>query len=238
LDPTQVRDLYDAEYAAKYEQRFIHSTLGGPDAAFEVETIGRLLKPGGTWLDAACGTGYFLSKFPNVRRAGLDISPAMIERAKAANPGVEFHEADFRAPRPEFRDRWDLVSCMWYAYGLTNSIAEIELVVANLADWTSPSGTCFLPLADPSLIIGMALPYKLAQSPWEGDVLITGITWCYVEDDGRKVHSHMVAPQVELMVEMFERHFECVEFIDYPPAYPGWGFRRALASTRKRPAKA
>ncbi|MHC5820258.1 MAG: methyltransferase domain-containing protein [Nostoc sp.] len=45
---------------------------------------------GAKWLEVACGTGYFLSCFPEIERAGLDISPAMLKVAKQANPARIF----------------------------------------------------------------------------------------------------------------------------------------------------
>lgn len=37
---------------------------------------------------------------------------------------------------------------MWYSYTLVDTMAEIVPVIGNLADWTSPSGVCFLPITD------------------------------------------------------------------------------------------
>ena len=40
-----------------------------------------------------------------------------------------------------------LVSCMWYAYGMVDSVSELLRVIENLAAWTAPQGTCFVPLS-------------------------------------------------------------------------------------------
>lgn len=235
MNRDQIRQLYDESYASTYNERFLTAGLAKSEAEFEEELLRKLLRPGMRWLDAACGTGYFLSLFPEVQRAGLDLSPAMIERARQVNPNVTFHLRSFLEPSPEFENQWDFVSCMWYAYGLVDTLDQVEQVIRNLASWTSPDGTCFVPLADPGVILGgMNLPYKL-PSPWAGDVLVSGIIWSYVEDAGTKVHSHMIAPQVPWMRQLFDELFESVEQIVYPPPFPGWqALRSVLIGRRKR----
>src|SRR5947209_643221 len=112
MRPEDVRRLYDENYAASYEAKFLTSPITAEDAAFEAHLLGDLLKPGRIeWLDVACGTGYFLRQFPNVRRTGIDLSPGMLERARPDNPGADLFQQDYRIPRPEWTDRFGLVSC-------------------------------------------------------------------------------------------------------------------------------
>lgn len=220
MTPDQVKRLYNGNYASDYEDRFLHSDLARPDTEFEIKTLRELLSRGGPWLDVACGTGYFLSQFPEVERVGLDISPAMIAKAAERNPGVEFRLQNYLEPMPQWRDSWAVVSCMWYAYGLVSSMAEIERLVANLALWTAPGGVCFVPLCDPALVSGVPLPYEVKNSPWAGKVFVTGITWSYYEDDGSR-HEHMIAPHVTHVLSLFETYFEQLELIKYPSTRPG-----------------
>lgn len=227
MTPEEVRRLYGAQYAATYNERFLHAPLAKDDTAFEVVLLERLLAGGGPWLDVACGTGYFLGRFPAIDRAGLDVSPAMLALARQENPGVPFHCRSFLDEIPEWEHQWKLVSCMWYAYGLVSSVAEVGRVVANLARWTAPGGVCFLPLADPELVAQTKLPYHVAESPWNGRVMVTGITWSYEEGPG-ELHAHMVAPQVPYMVELFEQYFASIEMPVYPLG------RRAIVARGKR----
>jgi SAM-dependent methyltransferase len=233
MTPDEIVLLYDRDYASAYEEKFLLSPLTKADTEFEISLLRGFLKPGVTWLDVACGTGYFLRQFPKVERTGIDLSSAMLQHARTANPDILLSEHDFREPIPAWQDRWGLVSCMWYAYNLVDSVRDLSRLVENLASWTAPGGTCFVPLADPRLITGTDLPYE-AASPSPGKVMITGILWSYVEDSGQKVHSHLIAPNVEFMVEQFESFFESVSIIRYPPAFPDWKGRPALIATRKR----
>jgi len=93
-----------------------------------------------------------------------------------------------------------------------------------------------MPLGDPRLIAGVNLPY-IAPTPWEkwgGRVQVTGIVWSYVEEDGRKVHSHMMAPNLEYIIERFQIYFGRVEIIRHPPVLPGWEGHPALVASEKK----
>jgi demethylmenaquinone methyltransferase/2-methoxy-6-polyprenyl-1,4-benzoquinol methylase len=57
------------------------------------------LKPGGSALDVACGSGKLTALLariagPGGRVVGLDFSPRMLEVARGAHPGIEFLEGD------------------------------------------------------------------------------------------------------------------------------------------------
>lgn len=237
MDQDSIRHLYDRDYAKTYNGKFLTSYLTKADADFELRLLGELLSPGMRWLDLACGTGFFLGHFPEVERAGLDLSPAMLDEARQVNPGTPFHEGSFLTDRNEWHDRWDLVSCMWYAYGLVDCVRELETLVENMARWTSPTGSCFVPLSDPALITGHDLPFDQPGCPFPGKVTITGILWSYSEDHGSKVHAHQIAPNVEFMESLFLRHFAHVRLVSYPPSPPNFTVaRRALIASQKRPA--
>lgn len=112
MDKNDVLEVYDEDYAQEYNQRFLLNDFSKINADFEQETIRKLLDEigeGANWLDVACGTGYFLSRFPNVERAGLDISPAMLDVAKQANPNALFVQGDYRDKHPQWEGKWDIV---------------------------------------------------------------------------------------------------------------------------------
>ena len=158
----------------------------------------------------------------------------MLELARSVNPGVEFHEWDIRNENVAWNNQWDLVSCMWYAYGLVDSMREVEQSLRHFAEWTAPTGTLFLPYSDPRIIARAEFPYETTDTPWEGRVFIEGIIWSYVEEEGAKSHSYMISPTPEFMEDRLRRYFRTIEVIDYPPAMPGWeGVRRAFIASDK-----
>ena len=238
MDKNNVLEIYDAGYAQAYDQRFLLNEISRKNADFEQETIRKLLDEigeGATWLDVACGTGYFLSHSPNVERAGLDISPAMLKVAKQANPNALFVQGDFRDKRPQWEGKWDLVSCMWWAYGYVESLPHLESVVENLANWTSERGVCFLPVCEPAgLGAGeLKLPYACENLGGNGGLVqFEGVIWSWIDEESGKQHLNMLAPQLEYMLALFSKHFEQVEVIEYP-LFQGAN-RKAIAARSKK----
>jgi ubiquinone/menaquinone biosynthesis C-methylase UbiE len=94
LAKRRVREQYDA-LAAKYERRWSHYI-----AASVRETLKRLQwLPGERILDVGCGTGVLLQTLlqhhPDAPATGIDLSPAMLERARQRlPPSVSLEVAD------------------------------------------------------------------------------------------------------------------------------------------------
>jgi SAM-dependent methyltransferase len=233
----QVLQTYDGDYARTYNERFLLNERSGIAFGRETQIVKGLLQGGGKWLDVACGTGCLLSRFPGVPRAGVDISPAMLALARQANPdALFFKEGDFKAPVPEWEGQWALVTCMWYSYCLVETMAEIRDLIKNVASWTSDQGACFVPVWDPrNLSEKIRTPYVNPDRFYGGEVLITGVTWTWIEESGKR-HDNMVAPQIEHMVAMFQEFFDTVEIMTYPLSRRRWGPKRKaiLAKGKKR----
>jgi SAM-dependent methyltransferase len=208
--------IYDKDYSAIYDASFLVGENFRECTEFEVGLIADLLRGAKSWLDVACGTGYFLSRFPDQERAGLDISPAMLDVARRANPGVTFYEQDFREPMGEWINHWDFVSCMWYAYCYADSVPDVRRVIHNLASWTSPNGTCFLPVCDPNVLCKTKIPYQPPPDSDDGRLFITAITWTWIDEPIGKRHDNLVAPTLNHVEEMLRGCFEEVRLIDYP----------------------
>jgi SAM-dependent methyltransferase len=233
MDKNDVLKIYDEDYAHKYNRKFIFSDC---HADFEQETINNLLDEIGErarWLDVACGTGYFLSRFPHIERAGLDISPAMLKIAKRDNPGVLFFEGDFRNQYLQWEGKWDLVSCMWWAYSYAESLSEIEKVIENLAYWTSERGICFLPIGNPEVVtVGkINLPYTIENIDiYGGQIKLEGVIWSWIDEEDEKQHLHLLAPQLEYMVPLLQKYFNTVEIIEYP----SYNKRKGIVARHKK----
>ncbi len=58
-----------------------------------------LIPEGASVLEIGCGTGQLLAALKPARGTGIDISPAMIEAAKSAHPGLEFVHGDAADPK-------------------------------------------------------------------------------------------------------------------------------------------
>lgn len=213
MNPDQVQNLYDASYAASYEEKFIQSPIHSANMSAAKEELAKHLR--GEWLDLACGTGHFLSQFPHAPRHGLDLSGDMLAHAREKNPGVDFTHGSFLDLHPEWEGRWGTISCMWYAYGLLSTLTEVRQLLTNCARWLQPGGILFLPYANPRLIGGADFP-DLIDYP-QGGIRVDGVIWSFIEDEGAKVHEHQVAPSLDWIGRNTEGLFRSLELITLPP---------------------
>jgi SAM-dependent methyltransferase len=207
--------LYDKEYAEHYNERFL---LGSPyrqTTDHEVSLLEGLLQQSANWLDVGCGTGYYLSRFPDIIRCGLDLSPAMLEVAKRNNPDAEFVLGDFLIPRPEWCNQWHLVTCMWQAYSYVDTLDEVVRLIENLASWTAQDGTCFFPITDVEALCGHDIPFRRRLDTSDGTLQIDAVMWSCLEPSGLS-HVSLIAPHKDLLVEEFSKYFYNVEIVDYP----------------------
>lgn len=91
-------------------------------------------------LDIGCGTGHHVDEFKKekVRRAvGIDISEAMIARAKKLHPGNEFKVGDVEQPRIFAAGEFNLITMYYFTiYYLPHK----EQILKNLFTWLQPGG--------------------------------------------------------------------------------------------------
>src|ERR1700724_3082900 len=97
-DPAAVRSMFDG-IARRYD--LVNTVLSaGTDGGWRRRAARATgLKPGGSALDVACGSGKLTAQLariagPSGRVAGLDFSPQMLEVARREHPGVEFEDGD------------------------------------------------------------------------------------------------------------------------------------------------
>ncbi len=240
MRPPEVRELYDDAYAEAYDERFLQPTWGREASEFELEIIRERLGSDGSYLDVACGTGWFLSQFPGRTRAGLDLSAAMLERARRRNPDAELRQGDFRRDQDDWHGRWDVVTCMWFAYCYAETVPEVESLLSNMARWTSPRGAVLLPVCDTAALGLEPVPYKSGVVEFSGEMRITSLTWTWVDSHSGRTHHNLVAPHVDHLADCLGAHFHEVALVHYPPVVLGqapdsWTWeRKALLATRKR----
>ena len=143
-------------------------------------------------VDAACGTGRHAAMFHEwgIEVEGADISPAMIQRAKAAfgePPGLRWAVRGFDEPIPQ-GGSWDAVVCAGNSLALAPDLAMVQAAIAQMMKALRPGGV---------LLVQVLNLWRLPDGPclWQkcvrgrlpkGDVLILkGVHRCdrrgYVE---------------------------------------------------------
>ncbi|CAL2102818.1 protein of unknown function [Tenacibaculum sp. 190130A14a] len=234
-----INNLYDAYYADNYDDKFIHNEAYKTSPEFEIKVLDKLLSKNSKWLDVACGTGYFLSKFPNHHRAGLDLSNSMLAKTKHNNPNInELRLGNFKDIYPQWNNCWDITSSMWGAYCYVENMNEFNQFVQNISSWTKPGGLCFLPLIDFNLLLyrsGKVEHYDSNVGIFGGPFYIDGVTWSYLDSEHNKMHKHLLSPHEDYIKKEFQKYFEEVITIYYPPfAYPNPGQRTAFLAINKK----
>ncbi len=89
-------------------------------------------------LEVGSGSGATLAALPNAHRAGIDLTPAAVERARGMHPDIDFSERD--ALDFVSDDRWDAIVCD----RLVHSVPDVQRLLENLGAHLAPGGRIFL----------------------------------------------------------------------------------------------
>ena len=98
-------------------------------------------------LDIGCGTGHHVAKLNDSKMnvIGLDISPAMINKAKENYPGLKFIIGDALNSSEFTPDNFTHILCLYFTiYYMKNK----QLFFNNCYEWLMPGGTLVVHLVD------------------------------------------------------------------------------------------
>jgi 2-polyprenyl-3-methyl-5-hydroxy-6-metoxy-1,4-benzoquinol methylase len=140
-------DPFAVQYAAMVERREAAGIEADPVVPRLLEQIGDVA--GLQVLDAGCGEGY-LSRLLAERGAhvtGIDISPRLIELARAKDPAgtIDYRLADLSRPLPECAASFDLVA----SHFVLNDLEDYRGFLATLGAAARPGARVVLSLNNP-----------------------------------------------------------------------------------------
>lgn len=96
-----------------------------------------------TLLEVACGTGAYLEPFSrNYRVTGVDLSPAMLERARRRLPATELVQADMEDF--DLGRTFDVVVCLFSSIAYVRTPAGLRNTIAGFARHLAPDGLVVL----------------------------------------------------------------------------------------------
>jgi len=141
----EIREIYDAEYAARYEGFYLHPWPRKHDA--NLLNLRRLLsslrEESPRWLDLGCGQAWHFRHFPNsIQKVGVDLSMSQLKLARRRNPEALFIQADMSElclPERHFH----IVTCFWAAYCYLDSQEKIADLVKKTVTWTKAGGVFY-----------------------------------------------------------------------------------------------
>jgi predicted TPR repeat methyltransferase len=108
------RELYD-EWAQTYDAELTDDSQGYVGPTVAAKTVARAAGVDGEILDAGCGTGLVgvaLTDLGARTIDGVDLSPGMLEQAKATGVYRRLAPADLSRPLPVAADSYDVVVCV------------------------------------------------------------------------------------------------------------------------------
>lgn len=92
-----------------------------------------------TLLEVACGTGAYLERLTgHYTVSGLDVSPAMLERARRRLPDVPLFEADMADF--DLGENFDVVACLFSSIAYILTVEALRSTIACFARHTVPGG--------------------------------------------------------------------------------------------------
>jgi ubiquinone/menaquinone biosynthesis C-methylase UbiE len=98
---------------------------------------------GTTLLEVACGTGAYLEPLSrNYRVTGVDLSPAMLDRARRRMPGAELIQADMEDF--DLGKTFDVVVCLFSSIAYVQTLAGLRETIAGFARHLAPGGLVVL----------------------------------------------------------------------------------------------
>lgn len=139
-------------------------------------------------LDMGCGTGVLCEILhkQGIRASGMDLSPGMIEIARASCPRIHYDVADMTTYRPA--ENVDLVTCTGDALNHIPEISDVEKIFCNVFTGLNPGGYYVFDILNPGEVSG--------SEPFELDF-----------SDELKVWFQMTLPEknkVNLQIRVFE----------------------------------
>jgi SAM-dependent methyltransferase len=140
-----------------------------------------IIPEGARVLDLGCGTGSLLSALKPSRGVGVDFSPAMIGKAKAAYPNLEFVLGDIENPRTlaSIEGEFDFIVLS----DTIGSLEDIEETLRGLHPLCSAATRLviayFSPLWEPLINVGSKVGWRMPQPSVS---LITSIDFLNIMD--------------------------------------------------------
>ncbi|HTY35343.1 class I SAM-dependent methyltransferase [Mycobacterium sp.] len=139
------KPMFGPEHADVYEVTY---RSRGKDWAAEARDVTNLIRRrrpnASSLLDVACGTGAHLETFRTCFEhvEGVEVAPAMRDRAVRRLPGVPIHPQDMRTL--DLNHSYDAVTCLCTAVGYLNTVEEMRVVVQRMADHLMVGGMLFV----------------------------------------------------------------------------------------------
>jgi ubiquinone/menaquinone biosynthesis C-methylase UbiE len=173
-DMNQV-EFYNEKLAEIYDKIY-HFKSYDRDIAYVTDCVRRRLPDATSLLDVACGTGNHAGGLSAVfELEGLELSPAMLKRARAKHPGIPFHQGDMIDF--DLQRSYDAVCCLFRTIAFVKTRDNFHRSIAAMARHVRPGGLLLVE------------PFFTPETYWTGLVKMNlldeselKIAWMYVSE--------------------------------------------------------
>lgn len=203
--------IYQGKYALEYDDNWVNNPKWEPEMDYIKSLIASNLSYSKKWLDAGCGTGFFLKKFKGYQRAGFDISMDMLKIAKERNEDCLFiTKHDISKPNDAWNNSWDFISCTGQPWCYLESIFEIEKVCLNFYNWLYLTGKCLLVPDDVQIAFNVNYNYNFNVNEFQNKPQTLNALICSFKDN-YVIHRNMIFPMLDQWVRWFSVYFERID---------------------------
>jgi len=173
--------------------------------AARVHEIIQAAKPGAsTLLDVGCGPARHLAELKRWYAVeGLDLSPNMLDQARARLPEVPFHLGDMRDF--DLSRHFDAIVCLSSAIACNTKLADLRAAIARMARHLNEGGVLIVePWDDPEVSPPTSEPYLTSHEEPGRKVVMLEITT--LQDDSWLQESHYLIATPDRIDHFFESH--------------------------------
>ncbi len=140
---------YNEEYSKNYDEFWGNNERFKKEVEFHIECISKFVKGDLKWLDAGCGTGFFLKQMNHKNSAGFDISETMLSAAKKNYPDALFYKQHSLIQKnDDWLNSWDFISCTGQPWAYLKNLNDFELMIENFSNWLSDKGSLLIMIND------------------------------------------------------------------------------------------
>ena len=131
-------EFYDEKLAEIYDKIY-HFKNYETDVAYVLNCVRQRLPEARSLLEVASGTGNHTGGLSVAfQLEGLELSPAMLKRARAKHPGILFHQGDMIDF--DLQRTYDVVCCLFRTIAFTKTRENFHRAVGSMARHLRPGG--------------------------------------------------------------------------------------------------
>lgn len=144
-NPKDIKSFYDKRAQDDFKERYQNVHFYFKGRTFLEQIIQKSIRPYARLLDVGCGPGHLTADLlGSVQVVGIDLSPEMLEKAKAARTKGQYILHDFHHPLPNDLPPFDII----FASGAFDLCNDLDLAFSTLAASLKEQGVFYFTIPE------------------------------------------------------------------------------------------